>query len=170
MDTDIRSKQCVFVSHCILAQMVRANGLAKYNPGVIKQVVQWCLDNDINMIQMPCPETLCMSGGLGRDPHGKKWYEEHAARIEWGKIAQDQAEYAKQLVDGGCEILAIIGVEFSPACAVTKLNRGPVIIKDQGIYIEELKFYLLEYGLDIPFLGIHPPHHKVMARDLAALL
>ena len=50
--TDVRSKYCVFVSHCMLAQCVMANGVVKQFPGPVKPVLQFCLDNDINIICM----------------------------------------------------------------------------------------------------------------------
>lgn len=166
----LRSYRCVFLSHCILAQIVRAEGLAKYFPAAIKPVVQWCLDNDINMIQMPCPETHCSSGGLGRQPHGKKWYEEHGLRDTCKEFAKNQAAYAKQLIDAGANILAFIGMEFSPACATTYLNRGPVIYRAKGIFIEELQIALRNAGLDLPFIGVNQRAHKKLQRDLAQLL
>ena len=166
----LRSQRCVFLSHCLLAQIVRAEGLAKYFPAAVKPVVQWCLDNDINMIQMPCPETLCDAGGLGRSPHGKAWYEERGLRETSRKIAQRQADYAKRLADAGATILAFIGMEFSPACAVTYLNKGPVIYRSEGIFVEELKAALLAVELSIPFVGINQRAHKKMRRDLEQLL
>jgi predicted secreted protein len=166
----LRSNRCVFLSHCLLAQTVRANGLAKYFPAAVKPVVQFCLDNDINMIQMPCPEVLCASGGLGRDPHGKAWYEQNGLRQISAKIAHEQANYARQLIKSGCTILAIIGLEFSPACATTYLNRGPVIYKDKGIFAEELKKAFGEVGLEIPFVGVNQRWLKKLDRDLNELL
>lgn len=166
----LRSTRFVFMSHCLLAQSVRAAGLAKYFPAAVKPVVQFCLDNDINMIQMPCPETLCEAGGFGRQPHGKAWYEKRGLRKKCTEIANDQAAYARKIVDAGNEILGIIGVEFSPACAVTYLNRGPVIYKDQGIYVEELRVALKERGLVLPLIGVNMRGMKKLARDLASLL
>lgn len=170
MADDIRSKRCVFVSHCIMAQCVRAEGLARYFPGAVKPVVQFMLDNDINIMQMPCPETLCNAGGLGRQPHGKKWYEDNGLRPTAARIADGQAAYMKALVDQGFEILAIVGMEFSPACAITFLNRGPVIYRDKGIYIEELERALTEAGLDIPQIGVNQRALRKLDRDLAGLL
>ncbi len=167
---DIRSKRCVFLSHCLLAQVVRAEGLAKYYPGPMKPVVQFCLDNDINMMQMPCPESNCMAGGLNRQPQGKKWYEEHGLRPVATGIAEGQVAYMKALVDAGMEIMAIIGVEFSPACGVTYLNKGPVIYKASGIYVEELKNHMARHGLDIPMIGVNPSWHKKLANDLDNLI
>ena len=114
---DDRSKNCVFVSHCLLAQGIRANGLAKYERAAVKPLVQFCLDHDINIMQMPCPERLCAAGGIGREPHGKAWYEKNGLRDTSARIAREQAAYMKTLIENGFNILAIIGMEFSPACA-----------------------------------------------------
>lgn len=168
--TDIRKKQCVFVSHCILAQAIRAEGLAKYFPAAVKPVVQFCLDNDINIMQMPCPESICAAGGLGRQPHGKKWYEDNGLRETAQKIASGQVDYMEALIKDGFDILAILGMEFSPACATQYLNRGPVILKDEGIYIEELKAQMKKRNLDIRFLGVNMRAHKKLQRDLNSLI
>jgi len=165
-----RSKNCVFLSHCMLAQAVRANGLAKNFPAAIKPVVQFCLDNDINMMQMPCPEMNCLAGGLDREPHGKTWYEKNGLRKTSSNIAKTQVAYMNDLVINGFNILAIIGIEFSPACAPEYLNKGPTITKDQGIYIEELKKELEKKKLNIKFLGVNTRWHKKLKRDLDALL
>ena len=167
---DIRSRNCVFVSHCILAQGVMADGLVKHFPGPIKPILQFCLDNDIAIMQMPCPETLCAAGGLGRMPHGKQWYEKNGLRNVSREIAAGQAAYMQRLSNGGFHILAIIGVEFSPACAVTFLNRGPAIYRDQGIYVEELRRAMKERDIEVPFMGISPRWHKKMVVDLQKLL
>jgi predicted secreted protein len=166
----LRSKNAIFLGHCLLAQSVRANGLARYFPAVVRPVVQFCLDNDINMIQMPCPETLCAAGGLGREPHGKAWYEAHGLRERSREIAAAQVAYLKQLIDGGLCVLAIVGMEFSPACAVNLLNRGRRIQRGQGIFVEELKAALEAAGRDIPFVGVNQRALKKLAQDLQSLL
>lgn len=166
----IRSDKCVLLSHCLLAQTVRANGLAKYFPAAVKPVVQFCLDHDINMIQMPCPELSCGAGGFGRDPHGKTWYLRRGLRETCTPIARNMADYARRLVDAGNNILAVIGMEFSPACAVTFLNKGPVIYRDQGVFIEELKAELAAVGLEFRFIGVNQRAHKKLARQLQELL
>ena len=168
--TDVRSKYCVFVSHCMLAQCVMANGVVKQFPGPVKPVLQFCLDNDINIMQMPCPETLCASGGLDRDPHGKKWYEENGLRETSREIAIGQVRYMRDLTDHGFVILAIIGVDFSPACAVNFLNKGRTMYRGQGIYIEELRCALEEHGLQIRLVGVCQRWHKKLERELSEML
>lgn len=168
--SDIRSKLCVFTSHCMLAQAIRAEGLAKHFKAAVKPVVQFCLDHDINIMQMPCPESMCASGGLGRSPHGKKWYEDNGLRETASKIAKGQVQYMKSLVDNDYHILAIMGVEFSPACSITYLNRGPVIYKDQGIYIEELNKELAISGLEIPMIGVNNRAHRKLEKQLNEMI
>lgn len=167
--TDQRSRKCVFVSHCLLAQGVMAEGVVKQFPGPVRPLLEFCLENDINIMQMPCPETLCAAGGLGRSPHGKGWYEANGLRETSREIADGQADYMEALKSSGYEILGIVGVDFSPACGVSYLNRGRRIVKDQGIYVEELRAALTERNLEVPFVGFHQRWHKKFGRELAGL-
>ena len=168
--SDIRSMRALFVSHCVLAQCVRASGLVRHFPGPVRPVLEFALKHELNLMQMPCPETLCSAGGLGRQPHGKDWYERNGLRETAKKIAQGQVAYMKELVKSGVEILGIVGMDFSPACAVNHLNRGPVIYAGKGIYVEELENALSENGLSIPMIGIKQRALKKLEKDLEGLL
>lgn len=165
-----RSNRCVFVSHCMLNQAVMTKGLVRGEPAIIKQVLQFCMDNDIGIVQMPCPETLCGAGGLGRERRGKKWYEEQGLRQTSERIATEQVEFMLNLIQKGVEVLAIIGIEFSPACAVNYLNRGRTILSDTGIYVEELKKAVKSKGIVIQFIGVNQRWKKKLARQLEAVL
>jgi predicted secreted protein len=154
----------------MLAQCVMAEGVAKNFAGMVKPVVEFCLRHDINLMQMPCPETLCASGGLGRLPHGKAWYEQNGLRETSVTIARGQANYIARLMAGGIEILGVVGMDFSPACAVNYLNKGRSIVKGQGIYVEELRRELAERDIALPFVGVSGKWQKKMIRDLDGLL
>lgn len=154
----------------MLAQCVMAEGVAKHFPGIVKPVVEFCLKHDLNIMQMPCPEAMCASGGLGRLPHGKSWYEANGLREISTRIANDQARYIESLIRAGIEVLGVIGIEFSPACAVNYLNRGRSIVKGEGIYVEELRRELSERGISIPFVGVSARWSKKLQRDLNALI
>jgi predicted secreted protein len=167
---DARSRRCIFVSHCMLAQCVMAEGVAKHFAAMIKPVVQFCLDRDINIMQMPCPETLCAAGGLGRSPHGKGWYEQNGLRETSSSIANGQAAYIDRLRKSGIEVLGVVGIDFSPACAVNYLNKGRSIVRGEGIYVEELKRELAALDIDLPFIGVAAKWSKKMVRDLEGLL
>jgi predicted secreted protein len=159
---------CLFVSHCVLAQCVMAEGRVKTHPSMVEPVVRFCLENSVNIMQMPCPETR--HAGLERQPRGKGWYEAHGLRSSAAAIAEGQAEYMGQLVASGSTILGVAAIEFSPACAVHYLNRGSRIVPGTGIYIEELRRALLEHDLDVPIVGISPRWPAKAKKDLTALL
>ena len=165
-----RSNKCVFVAHCLLARAVVAEGLAKHAPASVRPVVDFCLDNDINIFQMPCPEVRCPAGGLGRSLHGKTWYEQNGLRETSSRIAREQAGYMAELVAAGLNILGVLGVEFSPACAVTYLNKGRAIVRARGIYIEELHRELAARGLSVPFIGVNERWLKKLHKQLRAVL
>lgn len=154
----------------MLAQAVVAQNRVKHDSAFVKPIVQFCLDNNINIFQMPCPELMCAEGGLGRQAHGKTWYEQHGLRQKCEVIAKEQAEYILKLQQGGLDILGIIGVEYSPACSPNYLNRGPVTIKEKGIYIEELQREIAERGLKIRFVGLNERWPRKLKKDLDALI
>lgn len=165
-----RSKKCVFVSHCLLAQAVVAEDLAKTWAATVKPVIQFCLDNDINIFQMPCPELLCEAGGLGRALHGKAWYEDNGLRETSAQIAEEQVSYMGRLVRAGFQVLAIVGVEFSPACAPTYLNKGRRIIREKGVLIEELERELGLQTVQVPFIGVNPRWTRKLEKQLSEML
>ena len=72
--SDIRSYRCVFVSHCLLAQGIMADGIVRHFPGPVRPVLEFCLEHDLNIMQMPCPESRCSAGGLGRTRIGTSGY------------------------------------------------------------------------------------------------
>lgn len=147
-----------------------AQGIVKKYPAVVRPLIQFCMEHDLNILQMPCPESRCSAGGLVREPHGKLWYEKNGLRAAARTIAVEQVNYMRSLINEGFEILAIIGVDFSPACAVTYLNRGPAIYRDQGIYVEELRKCLAEAQFDVPFVGVNQRWHKKLLTDLNKLV
>jgi predicted secreted protein len=147
-----------------------AEGVVRHHAAMMRPVVEFCLVNDINIIQMPCPETNCAAGGLGRQPRGKVWYERNGLRETATDIATGQVDYMEKLRAANIEILAVIGVEFSPACAVTFLNKGRSIVRDEGIFVEEIKKGMAERGFDIPFVGVAAKWERRIERDLKALL
>ena len=77
-----------------------AEGVVRHHPAMMRPVVEFCLANDINIIQMPCPETNCAAGGLGRQPHGKSWYERNGLRETAANIAAGQLDYMERLRTG----------------------------------------------------------------------
>ena len=63
MFTDGRSKAIVFVAHCIMNQNSISDGTAEY-PGSISEIMKLLYKSHVGIVQMPCPELLCI--GLDR--------------------------------------------------------------------------------------------------------
>ncbi len=57
-----RSKNIVFVSHCLLNQNARAIGKERA-PGVIKDIVEVLNESGVGIVQLSCPQ-LEFNGGF----------------------------------------------------------------------------------------------------------
>ena len=128
MFNDGRSKKVVFIAHCFLNQNSISDGTAVY-PSAFKSLIDYFLNADIGIVQMPCPELFCL--GLDRgDLHGADRpvvVENTRIRSEMkskihntelinlaGYVVQQILEYKKN----GFEIIGIIGANRSPTCGV----------------------------------------------------
>lgn len=70
MFTDSRSRRVIFLSHCLLNQNSISDGTADF-PSQFDEVIELLMKNRIGIIQLPCPELLCL--GLDRgDSNGAK--------------------------------------------------------------------------------------------------
>lgn len=63
MFDDGRSRKVIFLAHCFLNQNAISDGTADY-PAVHRPFVDFLLDHNISIFQMPCPEFTCL--GLDR--------------------------------------------------------------------------------------------------------
>ncbi|MFN8512662.1 MAG: hypothetical protein U0232_03195 [Thermomicrobiales bacterium] len=61
---DARSGRVVFLSHCLLNEHTRYPGGACH-ACCVREVVERCLDAELGMVQLPCPEELAW-GGVGK--------------------------------------------------------------------------------------------------------
>lgn len=149
-----RSKRYVIVPFCLMAQGIRAQGIARKFSSSIKPVTDLLMKYDVNIIQMRCPELYF--DGFIRQPCGKDHYDNFHNRKICQQVAEKEVELMKMLKDHDHEIVAVLGINFSPSCAVDYLSgRPPNRKKGKGIYIEELdKVMRKEKIYNIPFIGI----------------
>jgi len=55
---DERSKKFIFIPFCLICQAFQAQGIVRYGySAVIKPIIDEILRLNINIIQMPCPES-----------------------------------------------------------------------------------------------------------------
>jgi predicted secreted protein len=130
---DERSRKVIFLSHCLLNENTRYAGGA-CRPGAVEEVVEACLERQLGIIQMPCPEKIAWGGvlkprlwsilDLARSLRFSKfqslvlrlllWHTRRIYRRIANQVAQQVADY--QLA--GCEVIGIVGVDGSPSCGV----------------------------------------------------
>ena len=63
MFTDGRSRQVVFIAHCLLNQNAISDGTAVF-PAAFSEIIKLLLDAEVGIVQLPCPELSCL--GLDR--------------------------------------------------------------------------------------------------------
>ena len=60
MFADGRSRKVVFLAHCLLNQ----NAISDVYPAAFRELVQFFLEHQVGIVQLPCPELCCL--GLDR--------------------------------------------------------------------------------------------------------
>jgi len=156
---DNRSNIFVFVPFCVLSQSFHAKSLVKYQwGGVVKPIIQTLMDHDVNIIQLPCLETLFLGGpatGLNREPKGMKHYDTPDFRKFCHIKAKGVVKEIEGIISSGYRVAAIMGMEYSPSCAV-KIQYPPKKgLENRGVFIRELAELIKSKGLEIPILGIN---------------
>lgn len=167
-----RSKKVVFVPFCLICQCVRAQTLVKKYPAIVSPVVQKLIDNDINIIQMPCPELIYQGnyGGLTREPCGKLQYDNEGYRKMLRYNLSPTIKLIQKLINNNYTILAVLGIENSPTCAVNWLFEKRRRIRGTGILIEEMEKIMKEKRIEVPFLGVDIYGMKKTIRGLSELI
>jgi len=140
-NSDNRSKRFVFLPFCCMAQAFQANGIVKYEwKASITPIMKLLIENNINIIQMPCPESIFggYNTGLSRTPKGYSYYNCKEFNDICEKLASQILDIIKGILNNGYEIIAIMGIEMSSSCALNYqyTNKGMQNIK--GIFMEKL--------------------------------
>ena len=180
MFTDQRSKEVVFVSHCILNQNTKLDACAHY-PGTIKETAEVLIDADIGIIQMPCPEFLYL--GLDRevDDGTNPSVEAEDTRIA-GRMTEEKSQcLCKKIIDDiiyqmmeyrkyDFEIVGLVGINGSPTCGVEttwyegREHEGP------GVFIKMLRAELRQRKIDLKMVGIKAMDAKEAVFKIRKLL
>jgi len=168
---DIRSQRVAFVPFCLVCQAFQAEGIVRNHPAIVKPILQVLMENDINIIQMPCPESLFggLEHGLGRRPQSHRKYDTPEFREFCGSLADGVLHTVKALLNKGLQVVAILGIEYSPSCAVNYQFEGRTVHR-QGIFIRLLGERLQAEGTNIPFVGINRRGVRPAEQKLKELL
>ncbi len=165
-----RKKKIILVCHCVLNSNSKVEGLSQYE-GVFKEYVNIIANKGIGIIQLPCPEMIMY--GIKRWGHVKEQFDNLFYRQECRRILEPIIQQIRNYVDFGYEIVGVVGIDGSPSCGVNFTcsgNFGGEIVDScqidnilntlkevngPGVFIEELKKYLQEINLEIPFISIN---------------
>lgn len=156
---DARKRKVVFLSHCFLNINTRfPQGCAFAGANV--PVINTLLKHDLGIIQMPCPEFLCI--GLEKEFYGE--IPESQLRDCFQDIASGVIDQIEAYLGLGYEIAGILGMDPSPSCGVhVSKGKGTMLGNDRdtseketpGVFIEELTKLAVERGIDsLPLHGI----------------
>lgn len=150
---DNRSDKFIFVPFCLMAQAYQAQGIVKYEwRSSIKPIMQLLIDNDINIIQMPCCEAS-FNNSLIRTPMGISKYDTDSFNDHCDEVASKVALEIKNIIDSGYKVIGILGIEQSPSCCVNYIYTNKGMVKRKGLFMEKLYEKIKKY--DIPIIGIN---------------
>lgn len=168
-------KKVLIVSHCILNTASKVHNTKKTilcEDLRRKELMHWIIDNDIQLLQLPCPEfTLYGSSRWGhtQEQFDNPFFREHCQKILKPIITQLK-EYKNS---NQFEVLGVLGINGSPSCGIayTCSNNTwggefssnediEAIIKtvhcknDMGIFMKEFYYLLDQERISLNFVGL----------------
>ena len=179
MYEDGRSRRVIFLAHCALNQNAISDGTA-VAPALLEEALEAIRRaGDVGIVQMPCPELLCL--GLDRgDPLGAErpvTVENTRIRAALGaegprqrleELAEQVACQIRQYQDSGFQVLGIVGMNRSPSCGVDTTSDGGREVAGQGLFVGRIAALLAQEGRSVPLLGLRGEEETALAA-LAAL-
>lgn len=181
-------KNIVIVSHCILnnhSKIKRYDNITREIDISTRKFIEFLLDEEIGIVQMPCPESHCY--GLNRWGHTKNQFNHPHYRSECRELFHPILNQLINYENTGYNVLAIIGMYGSPTCGVEntcigdwggEISANPNLrrmvneikkSKESGIFIEEIKEILDDNGLNIPILEYNRRHMDTLMRNIVNL-
>jgi predicted secreted protein len=164
MFDDKRSKRIVLVAHCILNQNSISDGTADF-PSQFEELVALLMKNGVGIIQLPCPELMCLgldrSGQVGRS---KKALEENSRirnLMQSNKstsvlrpLAKEVVKQLEEYTSYHFEIVGIVGVNRSPSCGVETTSMGGREVDGKGVFVEILERELGRRSIETKMIGV----------------
>ncbi len=130
---DKRSRQVIFLSHCLLNENTRYLGGA-CRATCVREVVEECMERDLGIVQMPCPEQQAWGGVLKRTMlrayglRGKTldrlrplmlWAFLFHTKLMYRRLAWRVAKQAHDYARSGFTVVGVVGIDGSPSCGVS---------------------------------------------------
>jgi predicted secreted protein len=151
---DKRTRRVVFLAHCFLNMNTRFPEGADFEAANVP-LVDLLLRSGVGIIQMPCPEFLCL--GLEKSGWGVAPAEE--IRDRFRGVAVGVADQVESYLGLGYEVAGIVGMNPSPSCGVERAKGKGTMLgvshdtsekEEPGLFIEELVKCFRERGMVSP--------------------
>lgn len=164
MFDDKRSKKVILIAHCVLNQNAKIDRCAHY-PGAIKEVAQILIDAEVGILQMPCPELLCL--GLDRQVEtgihttvesedtrvAQRMVEDQTKTICY-RLVSDLIYQFDEYQRNGFALVGIIGINGSPTCGVETTWANNREEQGPGVFMKLLNEESQKRGISLPMQGI----------------
>jgi predicted secreted protein len=115
LNAQARSRKVVFVANCVPN---RSATTSTTQPPAIRDVVRLAHEQDVEVVQMPCPERSCYYtrrwGGVMRD------FDNPAFRRRCQAFAEQVLDQVQSHQASGREVVGIVMRDGSPTCGVTR--------------------------------------------------
>ncbi|MBU4205022.1 hypothetical protein KKE19_03445 [Patescibacteria group bacterium] len=170
---DQRSKRFIFVPFCLLCQAFQARGIVRFGfSSVIKPIFDELLKHDLNIIQMPCPESRLggYEKGLQRGPRGIEDYNTPEFLAICDVAANEVLQMIKAIINNGFEVVGILGLEYSPSCSVLLQYSNKGTTHHSGHFIAALQRKLRTEQIKVPFIGINRRGIKASIKKIRELI
>lgn len=133
----------VLVSPCILNEKLRAEGITTdADRGVWAAAAARCRQFGIEMVPLPCPETLYL--GVPRSPGS---FLDRLNTPEFAAVLDRLEGQVRELIAGqGERPVAVIGVNSSPTCGVTSTYYGDEKSAGPGVFLKRF--------MDLPLIDV----------------
>ncbi len=164
MFDDARSKKLVILSHCLLNQNSISDGTADC-PSQFTEIIGLLMENGIGMLQLPCPEVVCL--GLDRMDRegGKRPVLQENARIRalmsrdgsMAALREKVTETVGQVQEYrscGFKVIGVIGINRSPSCGVETTTRNNHEERGTGVFMGLLSEAFAARGQTMRMIGV----------------
>ena len=164
MFQDARSRKVIFISHCMLNQNAISDGTADF-PAANRAIVSLLLEHDVGIVQMPCPELLCLGLDRGDVRGGEQPVIVENTRIRGALQTPEAMRKLRPLVEqvvhqmeqyqqNGFIVLGVVGINRSPSCGVETTSAHDEEVDGMGVFMAALKVELDARGNPLPMVGI----------------
>lgn len=150
------------VPPCMLApslQVQKNNNSDQWRYDFLNMILKYELD----VIPYECAEASFegYEKGLQRKPHGIDYYLNMGGyKAHCAILAEHFAKKVDALGKPGNRIIAMVGIEHSPSCAVNYIYSHKGMLKRSGIFMSEVMQRMHEREMQISYIGINRRYPK----------